>query len=166
MPRTRGVPGDDGNSMPVRPRFLLIRDSREQQPLDRHFSEDVVVIVETMPEGDYTTPPLRGIAAIERKSVADLVASLTWQRERFKRELERLRSYAFKAIVIEGSMAEITAGAYRSKAHPNSIVGSLCALFVDYDCPVVFADTPKGAATIVEKLLRRVQAKLGAKAVA
>lgn len=146
--------------------LIIVRDTREQAPLDRHFSGDVIVMIETLGEGDYTTPALRGIAAIERKSVADLVQSLTWERERFMRELERLRSYQFRAIVVEGSMEQITAGAYRSRAHPKSVIGSICAIIVDYSCPVVLADDARGAATITEKLLRRLEAQHGGKTVA
>lgn len=59
----------------------------------------------TLREGDYSARGLEGRVAIERKSVSDLVGSLTHGRERFVRELERLATYDFKAIVIEGSLA-------------------------------------------------------------
>lgn len=141
--------------------FDIEVDTREQTPLP--FGPHVNVMRVGLSEGDYTTPSLRLIAAIERKSLDDLVASLTFQRGRFTRELERLRPYAFKAIVVEGVFAEVACGRYRSRAHPNSIVGSICAIMADYSMPVVFAGTAANAATIVEKVLRRLTVQRGAR---
>jgi ERCC4-type nuclease len=134
--------------------LVLLVDTREQRPLV--FSDAVSVERATLAEGDYTAKGLEGRVAIERKSLADLVGSLTSGRERFLRELERLRPYMFRAIVVEGSMAEVVAGAYRSRATPASILGSVCALIADYSIPVIFADDAKTAAVIVEKLLGRL----------
>ncbi len=134
--------------------LTIIVDSREQRPLV--FSDAVTTVRGCLSEGDYAPASLVGRVAIERKSLADLVGSLTAGRERFLRELERLKPYAFKAIVVEGSMAEVVAGAYRSRATPASIVGSVCALIADYSLPVIFCDDAKTAAVVVEKLLVRL----------
>lgn len=138
--------------------LTIIEDTREQRGLGRFFSSSVTVVREGLPEGDYSTPELRGLVAIERKSVADLVGSLTHGRERFMREIERLRGYTFRALVVEGTLAEIEAGAYRSRAHPHSMVGSVCSLIADHSLPVIFCGDAKSTAAIVEKLLRRLQA--------
>ena len=49
--------------------------------------------------------------SIERKTVSDLVGSCMGEnRERFERELHRLRGYRFKRLLVVGSEAEILAG--------------------------------------------------------
>lgn len=140
--------------------ITIIVDTREQAPLE-FWGEHVTVERATLPEGDYSARGLEGFAAIERKSISDLIGSLTHDRERFKRELERLRTYAFRTLVVEGPMADIAAGAYRSRALPQSILGSVAALSVDFGLPVLFCDDRRTAAFMVEKLLRRVLARRG-----
>lgn len=135
--------------------FSIVCDTREQRPL--RFDPSVVVVRETMAEGDYTTPPLAGRVAIERKSLPDLVASISRDRDRFFRELVRLSTYDFRAVVVEGSLAQIMAGAYRARVHPNAVLGSVCKIIADLRTPVVFADDATTAARVVEKLLRRLE---------
>ena len=123
--------------------MVIIVDSREQTPLS--FPEGVEVERGGLYTGDYTAKGLERHLSIERKSIADLVGSLTSGRERFERELHRLRGYHFKRLLVIGSREEIVAGNYRSKASPRSILGSLDAFEVRYDVPVVFADEVEGA---------------------
>ena len=79
--------------------LTVVIDTREQRELV--FSSTVEVIRAALPEGDYTSSKLRGLAVFERKSLADVVASLTKHRARFFRELVRLRGYQFAAIIID-----------------------------------------------------------------
>jgi hypothetical protein len=55
-------------------------------------------------------------------------------------------------------MAEVVAGAYRSRATPASILGSVCALIADYNLPIIFCDDAATAGIVVEKTLRRLHA--------
>jgi ERCC4-type nuclease len=80
----------------------------------------------TLREGDYTTRGLQTIAVVERKSVSDLASTITHGRERFDREVERLRPYRWKCIVVEGDITQV----YRaSMAHPHSIIGSIASFY-------------------------------------
>lgn len=130
----------------VTPTILV--DSREQTPLPfAHFPTERA----TLYTGDYSARGLEGSFCIERKSIADLIGSLTSGRDRFIRELERMRGYAFRRLLVIGSRSEIEQNTYRSKASPAAILGSLWALEVRFNVPVVFAATPEEGAETVER---------------
>lgn len=126
--------------------LTIIIDNREQVMLP--FEDHVKTERGTLYSGDFSAKGLEHLIAIERKSIADLVGSLTSGRERFERELHRLRGFAFKRLLVVGHRSEIVAGNYRSRAKPQSILASLNAFEVRYDIPVVFANE-KAAAELV-----------------
>ena len=66
-----------GNLADVRP--TIITDTREQTPL---LFTNLVTVLGTLTSGDYAPRGLEHIAAIERKSAADLVSSVTHDRDR------------------------------------------------------------------------------------
>jgi DNA excision repair protein ERCC-4 len=126
----------------------IIVDSREQTPLTftRFDSERG-----TLQSGDYSIAGLTHRFAVERKSIPDLVQSVTRERERFERELHRLRGFDFARLLIVGTEADVRAGNYRSEATPKSVLHSLHAFEVRYGIPVVWADTEALAATLIER---------------
>ena len=125
----------------------LIVDSREQIPLVfRTFRS----VVGSLTSGDYSFAGGESLFAVERKSVPDLVASVTGERERFERELHRLRGFRFARLLIVGSKAEVEAHRYRSNATPKSVLHSLAAFECRYSIPVVWSPTPEEAASLVE----------------
>ena len=89
---------------------------------------------------------MESIAVIERKSLDDLVQSVTWERERFERELERMREIKWSAVVVEAGLPDILAARYKSMATPESVVGSCIALSLDYLTPFVFCGDRQCAA--------------------
>lgn len=126
----------------------VIIDTREQTPLPLH---RLPFIRAALQSGDYSAVGMQDLFAVERKSVADLVSCCMGEnRERFERELHRLRGFRFKRLVIVGSREEVEAGHYRSNIRPASVLHSLAAWECRYDVPVVFADTPEAAAALVE----------------
>jgi ERCC4-type nuclease len=133
----------------------VLVDSREQQPL-----EIVAYPVEVvgLPCGDYG---IKGFSdwnnpafAVERKSLNDLIGSLTTGRDRFMREVEKLREFRFRCLLIEAVRGEVEMGQYRSAATPASILGSLAALQVRAGLHVIWAGSPEGAACELERLVR------------
>lgn len=132
----------------------ILVDTREQRPLV--FSEAVSVAVVTLPTGDYSVAGLTDRVAIERKSLADFVACVGPERERFLDCCRRLRDYEFRAIVVEASVEDVLAGAYRSRTRPQSVLGTSIAVFADYGVPTLWAARPKVAANMVERLLVRL----------
>ena len=80
----------------------------------------------TLYTGDYSILGLEELIAIERKSIADLVACCMGEnRERFERELHRLRGFRFKRLLILGSRGEIELQRYYSRIAPKAVAGHL-----------------------------------------
>ncbi len=127
---------------------VVIADTREQTPLPiRRFP----VIRAALQSGDYSAAGMEDHFAIERKSIADLVGCCTGDnRERFERELHRLRGFNFARLLIVGSRADVEAGNYRANIRPAAVLASIAAWEVRYRVPVVFAATPEAAAALVE----------------
>jgi DNA excision repair protein ERCC-4 len=96
--------------------------------------------------GDYALLACPHAAAIERKSIPDLVTSVSSDRDRFERELMRMKAYPFRRLVIVGSRAEIEMQRYRSKMSPKAVLHTLSAFEVRYDLPICwFPDAPAAA---------------------
>jgi ERCC4-type nuclease len=132
----------------------IVIDSREQKPLDFTRWPDVIVETGTLQSGDYSIHGLEERFAIERKSIPDLVASLTSGRDRFTRELERLRAYEFRCIIVEGTLEQIARHEYRSQTNPESILQTLAAWHIRYGVPTLWCGSPAGAAYQVRALAR------------
>jgi len=128
-------------------RPTIVIDSREQTPLAFNRLASVVAGLDT---GDYSIRGLETLFGIERKTVPDLVASVTTGRERFERELARLRGHRFKRLLVVGCPGEIAAQHYRGNTSPKSVLHTLAAFEVRYDLPVVFEPTPETAAARIE----------------
>ena len=127
----------------------VVIDSREQTPLP---IARLPTKRDGLQSGDYSVVGLTELFTVERKSIADLVSCcMKENRERFERELHRLRGFRFKRLLIVGSREDIEAGVYRSQINPAAVMGSLYAWEVRFDIPVVFADTPETAARQVER---------------
>jgi DNA excision repair protein ERCC-4 len=106
----------------------------------------------TLVTGDYSIAGLESLFAVERKSISDLVGCCVGQgRERFERELHRLRGFRFRRLLIIGSEAQILKGEYHSNINPRAVLGTLHAFEVRYDLPVVFESMPELAARRVER---------------
>ena len=127
---------------------MIVIDSREQDPLS--FAR-LQSRPGTLTTGDYSIRGLEGLFAVDRKTISDLVGCCIGQhRERFERELHRLRGFRFKRVLVVGTEAEILRGDYRSNIKPQAVVGTLRAFEVRYDVPVVFFDTAEAAAQRIE----------------
>jgi ERCC4-type nuclease len=139
------------------PPFVILCDTREQSPPP--FPDGVVLERRTMPTADYTTEALLMIAVVERKSPADLAGTLSFGRERWDREVERMHAFRWKALVVEGSMSDVM---HNRKLHPNSLIGSVASLAARHDVQVLFVPTPECAGRMIAGLLRRWQERLQA----
>lgn len=126
----------------------VVIDNREQTPLP--FSR-LATVTGTLTTGDYSYMGGEEQFAVERKTIADLVACCTGDnRDRFFRELHRLRGFRFKRLLIVGDRAEIEAGNYHAKIKPQAILATLAALEARFDVPVVWAPAPTEAGRRIE----------------
>lgn len=138
---------------------VIIIDSREQRPL--HFKA-LASARGTLATGDYSIAGLTHLVAVERKSLDDLLACVGRDRDRFKRELQRLRTHRFRLLVIEADAATIDRGEWRSNLQPSHVLGSLAAWQAQYGLPVWLAGDHDGAARYVERYLYQAARCIGA----
>lgn len=132
----------------------IIIDTREQAPF--LFSEGVDTERATLDAGDYSVRGLTASVAIERKSLDDLVGSITAGRERFLACCSRMARLDFAAVVVEGSVEDVLAGLYRSRTRPQSVLGTMLAIHADFGVPTIWAGSRANASNITERILTRL----------
>src|SRR5260370_22642077 len=94
----------------------IVVDTREQAPLP--FAR-LKTQAGTLATGDYSVAGVESLFAVERKSISDLVGCCMGQnRDRFERELHRLRGFRFRRLLIIGTEAQIQEGKYCSSIKP------------------------------------------------
>lgn len=111
--------------------FTIVFDTRENAPFsfrgircDADHAGKVWVIPTvraTLQSGDYSIVGFESQISIERKSHEDLYGTLSRDHERFVRELERLRTYAYSEVVVEASYAKILTPPANSRVSPKAI---------------------------------------------
>lgn len=111
-------------------------DTREQLPLPL---VGLPVDRVGLKVGDYGISGYSHEIVVERKSVADLVGSLTRDRERFQRELEKLATFHRAIIVVEGDYTDVADGLYRGAARPTSLIASIASIHSRYGIATLFA---------------------------
>jgi len=152
----KDAPGPDGILPALRGlakladfRPVIVVDSREQDPL---VFTRLKAVTGTLYSGDYSAYGLENTFAVERKSLDDIAnCCLSSNRERFERELLRLRGYCFKRLVVVGTREDIAAGLYHSRILPKAVLATLATFEIRYDLPVAFIETPEAAAIQIEQ---------------
>lgn len=128
----------------------ILIDTREQAPFV--FAE-MPTRPKTLDTGDYSIAGLEHLIAVERKSIDDLLACCGRERDRFKRELQRLQAYRFRLLVVETDAAALEAGRWRSKLHSSHVLGSLAAWSAQFTLPVWLGGSHEACGRYVEKYL-------------
>jgi len=104
--------------------FTLVVDTREQKPL---FKPAEWIISKALKQGDYSVSGFEDKIAIERKSISDLLSIIGKERKRFEKEIERLKDYWWKGLLIEGSERNVYNVNRYSAVHPNAVYHSLAS---------------------------------------
>ena len=131
----------------------ILRDSREQRPWT--FEEYPIETRDvTLSTGDYAVPThcthdlqtdtYHPQFAVERKSGPDFLTALTWERERFKRELQRAIQWTQPLpVVVETSWVTFLQNdgcmAWRD-IHPNQVTGTVRAWTDHYNVEFLFTE--------------------------
>lgn len=143
----------------------IVEDTREQTPLPFAALDErdrLPVIRAALEVGDYTADGLEADLFIERKSIADLVASVTRERRRFEDELAFAAALPFRwrFWVIVGTnpacscARQLELGDWRSMATAASVRASVDAFAAKYGLQVRFCDSPLDAAATVARTVR------------
>ena len=143
--------------------LTIVVDTREQAPYGFERFPCVEIIRAGLATGDYSLTGHEHRAAIERKSLVDLVGCLTVGRARFERELDRGRALDLFAVVVEASMEDVARGRYTSRMDPHAALQSVLAFQVRYAVPFVWAGSRAGAEYVtywtLQKFLREHEAR-------
>jgi DNA excision repair protein ERCC-4 len=142
--------------MTIRPTIIV--DTREQEALT---FTNLPAERGTLDAGDYSIRGLTHLIALERKSLPDLVACVSRERERFERELQRLAAYRFRAIVVEADARDLERGDWRSQVAPAAVVASVLAWSARYCIPVWFVGSHDAAGRWTERLLYQCARTIG-----
>jgi ERCC4-type nuclease len=137
----------------------VVIDTREQQPWTFD-GQGFNTMRAKLDAGDYSVFGLEQRVSIERKSLDDWTGTVIRDRKRFYRELERLRGYDFRAVVIEASVREIMAGRYKSQVQPSTVLGFIAEVTIAQAVPVYLAGTRAEAQILAGALLRMAEKKM------
>lgn len=129
---------------------VIIVDSREQRAWQ---FENLPSMVSSLSTGDYSIAGLEHLIAVERKSLDDLLSCIGTHRDRFKRELQRLRAYRFRCLIVETDYSTLEAGEWRSRLKPSHVLGSLSAWMAQFELPIWLAGTHEAGAEYCERYL-------------
>lgn len=134
--------------------FTAIIDTREQRPVTLEYKKGLVLNSEpgALYTGDYSLKGFENLVAIERKSIDDLMGCIGTHRERFEREIIRLKGYEVKAIVVESTWLKIERGDYRSRVNTSAAIGTLMGWIAE-GIPIVMADNHKRAGVFIARML-------------
>jgi ERCC4-type nuclease len=139
----------------------ILIDSREQLPFT-FAGYEVAPEVVGLPCGDYSLPGFEDRAAIERKSLEDLIGCLMGaNRERFERELYKGRHYDLFAVVVEAPLSAVFQGRYRSEMKAEAALQSILTFQVRYRVAFVWAGNRAGAEYITHGLLSKYLREIG-----
>lgn len=125
------------------PKPVVLIDTREQAPFSFAAFPNWIAGERraTLAVADYTVEGMEHLIALERKSLPDLIGTLMHSRERFFRQCEKMIQFKYRAILVESTYEEIksTYSGEFTSAHPNGVSGSLDALEIKYQIPVIYA---------------------------
>lgn len=141
----------------------VIVDTREQTPWTFE-GQSVALERAKLAAGDYSIAGLERRVAIERKSLDDWCGTVLQDRARFYRELELLRAYDVRCVIIEASVREIMAKRYRSQAAPSTILGFVAEVAVGQAVPVYLGGTRAESQILAGSILRAAAKKLAGSA--
>lgn len=135
--RPRRKPGE-----PAIAPFTVVVDTREQAPWpfvgihgdskDRSPIVVVPVVRDTLQTGDYSIRGYETKVCLERKSHQDLFQTLIYDWDRFKRELERMASFSFSAVVVEEDWRVISRPLEHSRIDPKSVIRRIYGAMIDF----------------------------------
>lgn len=139
----------------------VVVDTRERTPWTFEGQAGITTTRAKLDAGDYSVVGLERRVAIERKSLEDWLGTVLRDRARFYRELERLRSYDFRCVMIESSVSEIHSARVAERISPASVLGFIAEVSVAQHVPVMLAGSRAEAQVLAGALLKMARKKLG-----
>ena len=159
--------------MPVKaPPYTVVKDSREQdgytfEKFKGRYTSCNGMVVQKLDTGDYSLLGMEDKLCIERKGrISELAINLGSDKYRFLSEIERMKSFPFKFLILEFSLedvmnfpegSDIPEKKWNSIKVSNKYILKMLVEFQMYDnIHVVFAGSRKNAKLIINSILKRV----------
>lgn len=140
----------------------LLIDQREQAEL--RFSSAVTTERVLLPVGDYSLRGASDSVVVERKRNGELQSCCGTDRERFIAQIERMREFPVRWLVVECTMDDVLLGLNRSSINPLSVLGTIIKFGSDWQIPTLFCGDARNTAVVVERILIREFKRLQLKA--
>ncbi|HVX15108.1 MAG TPA: hypothetical protein VHC22_28205 [Pirellulales bacterium] len=105
-------------------RVTVVCDPREQTPWDL---SPLRMERRALQTGDYAVDGAEHLCRLERKSLADFISCCTWERPRFTSDLQKLLAFPTRIVVVEASLAELSAGEWERRVSVQSVLGSIAS---------------------------------------
>ncbi len=154
------------------PAYTVIKDTREQdgytfERFTGRYTSCNGMVVKKLDTGDYSLEGLEDKLCIERKGrVSELAINLGKDKRRFLAEIERMKDFEFKFLVLEFSLedimdfperSEIPKEKWSSIVITNKYMLKMLVEFQMYDnIHVIFAGNRKNAKLLINSILKRV----------
>ena len=154
------------------PPFTIIRDTREKEgytfePSNTRYHTCKGLIDRKLDTGDYSIEGLEDRLCIERKaSVVELAGNVGHDRQRFLNEIERMKEFPHKYIILEFSLSDLMMFPEGSsilekdwgkvKVTNTFMLKTLMEFQIFDDIHVIFCDSKKNAKWAVLSILKRV----------
>ena len=137
----------------------IVRDTREQKRCGWLFERDIFqpkpeVLIGSLPTCDYSLLGHEDFVGVERKTLPDLVACLGVERDRFERELQRMKAMEAACVVVEASQSKLRNGEYRSRLLPGAAWQTIVSFSGKYRVPFLWGETADDAEKIAYDFLR------------
>ena len=137
----------------------VVVDTREQLPYTDW--QDREPVSAKLDQGDYALEGLDGLLVVERKSLDDFVGCCGRERDRFERELERLREIVrWPFVVIEATPQDVAKHNYHGFMEPAAVVASPLAWALDYDVHFIWGGDRAHANAIVRRLFNVLEERV------
>lgn len=154
------------------PPYTVIKDTREQdgytfEKFTGRYTSCNGMITRKLDTGDYTLEGLEDKLCIERKGrISEIATNLGKDKARFMREIERMKTFPFKFIILEFSLSDVMEfpiGSDIPEEKWGSIVVTnkyilkmLVELQMYHDIHIIFCGNKKNAKLMINSILKRV----------
>ena len=130
---------------------MIVIDTREKNSLiiSEIAEQNVIYELRRLAVADY----IIGDIAIERKTVSDFISSML--NKRLLRQLEELKQYPKKLLIIEGIEEQELYSEGGSGINPNAIRGMLLSVVLNYQVPIIFTKNYRDTASFLILLEKR-----------
>ena len=159
----RNESGQSVSQKSQKPLLEIIQDTRETLPISFDAFRGVAVIRKKLDTGDYSVSGYENKISFERKAVQDAVGTLVGGHQRFLRELERMKNYEEKYILIEHSPAILYSYCLKHgwESKFNLVIQSLLAYAYHYQIRIRFCKDRKDMASYIVRKSKEFLEKKG-----